>query len=249
MIRHATSADIHEIESIWQTCFGDSKAYIEAFMKKVGKPERCLVYELNEDIVSMMFVLPAQIVANGELRSINYIYACATLPEYRKQGIMNQLFECAKSEAAESSVFALVLIPSDEYLFEYYHKIGFQRLFKKPSFRVQNADLSQAIPFTEESIEKLISLRQNSSKEEMSVIWSSEYLTFALQDHAKGGCSLIIDQDGYCMFSNTRQTVVKEAMPLNKYREQSTIDYAVIYFCEPYQLPKGVSPYINFGLD
>jgi hypothetical protein len=55
-----------------------------------------------------------------------YVYACATLPQYRGKGFMKALLDAAFAKAQNEKAFGLVLIPSAPSLFDFYGKYGFQ---------------------------------------------------------------------------------------------------------------------------
>ena len=57
------------------------------------------------------------------------MYACATHPNYRKQGIMKKLLDTIYEEACKEEVAGIFLHAADENLSNYYRKLGFQDFF------------------------------------------------------------------------------------------------------------------------
>ncbi len=73
----------------------------------------------------MLFLLDCEIKADGKTSKGKYLYAAATLPEYRGQGLMAELIEKAKAETVEKGQY-LVTKPAEPSLFAYYGKFGFK---------------------------------------------------------------------------------------------------------------------------
>ena len=88
----------------------------------------CRYIEENGKIVSMLFALPCELKTKTETKSVIYIYAAATLQEYRGRGYMARLIEQLNGEGK-----ALFLRPATEGLISFYKKFGFKAVngFKK----------------------------------------------------------------------------------------------------------------------
>lgn len=121
----ANEYDMEAIVKLWQTCFGDDREYIEFYLKHRFTQENMLVIHENGSPVSMASMLPVQITMNGEKRSAKYVYAVATLPEYRQKGYAAEILKYAAGKYNEP----LILQPADEKLCRYYAKLGFQEKF------------------------------------------------------------------------------------------------------------------------
>lgn len=79
----------------------------------------------NDKIVSMLFLLDGSLVENGKFSPVLYLYAAATHPEYRGEGLMGELIEKAKTEAENKGAFILTK-PASASLFDYYGRFGFK---------------------------------------------------------------------------------------------------------------------------
>lgn len=121
----ANEYDTEAVMQLWQTCFGDDRAYIELYMNNRFTHENMLVIHENGRLVSMASMLPVQITINGEKKSAKYVYAVATLPEYRQKGYAAEILKYASEKYNEP----LILQPADERLYQYYTKLGFQEEF------------------------------------------------------------------------------------------------------------------------
>jgi len=158
--RKATSLDLPDIESIWESVFSDSADFVNRFIAHFGIG-CCYVCEINKVIVAMAFSLPTalnlkvqrfkdlevQQINNSnlssqisghtsqisDLTSLLYVYACATLPPYRKQGVMAKLLETIYAEACRENIAGIFLHAANPDLENYYRKLGFEDFFYQSS--------------------------------------------------------------------------------------------------------------------
>ena len=83
-----------------------------------------VVYQDNRP-VSMASFLRVQVTINGKKEYARYVYAVATLPEYRKRGYASEIIKYAAEKYGEP----LILQPADRDAQEYYEKRGFVEAF------------------------------------------------------------------------------------------------------------------------
>lgn len=122
----ANEYDIEQIKVIWRACFGDSDDYISLYMNNRFTQENMMVIHADGMPVSMAGFLPVTITMNGQKQSARYVYAVATLPEYRGRGYAAEILRYA----AEMYQEPLILQPAQEMgLKEYYGGIGFREAF------------------------------------------------------------------------------------------------------------------------
>ena len=130
--RKATSLDIPEIKLLWKSVFSDSDDFVNRFITHFGI-EHCYVCEINGEIAAMAFALHSQISnLNSQISNLNslfYVYACATHPQYRRQGIMTKLLETIYNEACRENVAGIFLRAANQNLEIYYRKLGFEEFF------------------------------------------------------------------------------------------------------------------------
>lgn len=124
-ICYATKEMIPACRSIWQVCFGDEEAYTELYFSQRFTEDNMLVCCVDKRPVAMISLLPAALQKGGREIPIRYVYAVATLPEYRRRGYAGTLIK----EAGRLLTEVLVLEPASPHLEEYYKKIGFYPAF------------------------------------------------------------------------------------------------------------------------
>ncbi len=124
---YANKADFDSIREMWQTCFGDSREYIDNYLRKRFTDENMLVIYADKKPVAMASFLPILLTVKGEKKKARYLYAVATLPEYRRKGLVTSIIRFG----AEKYGVPLVLCPESEELKKYYSEIGFREAFIK----------------------------------------------------------------------------------------------------------------------
>lgn len=131
-IGFADDKNKNDIYELWESVFGDSKNDIDLFMEESFQNENTLVCYDTEKLVSMLFLLPEEICFKGKAYPAYYIYAAATKPAYRKQGIMGKMLDFADGVCKNRNIPFLFLVPANDRLFDYYNKFGFRTaIYKK----------------------------------------------------------------------------------------------------------------------
>ncbi len=148
MIDFAAIKDIAALKQIWSVCFGDPGEYIDLFFSQRFKPEEALIYRESGRPVSVVYMLPLDIMAKGALRPSHYIYAAATLPEYRGRGLMRKLLNQAEIAARQKGQAYSVLVPGEQSLFAYYEKMGYRTAFymKHLTLGISEVSVGRVLP-------------------------------------------------------------------------------------------------------
>lgn len=107
-----------QIRKLWIECFtGDTIDDADAFLLCRFDESKMLSRTDNGKIISMLHIIPFGDVA--------YIFAVATSPSYRHQGIAGALCHDAIEQCRREGFKAVALIPSDSHLREWYAGMGF----------------------------------------------------------------------------------------------------------------------------
>ncbi len=122
---YANETEWDSIMEIWNKCFGDDRAYIELYLKNRFENENMYVIYEDGRPVSMASLLPVQVTMGGKKENARYVYAVATLPEYRNRGYASEIIKHAAQRCGEP----LILQPADRDLQGYYEKQGFSDAF------------------------------------------------------------------------------------------------------------------------
>ncbi len=126
----ASQADIPEMKALWHTCFGDDMAYIDHFFASVFVPEQAIVLHQEGSVCAMTLYFPLRLKSGeGEEKQAAYLYAVATDPKFRNQGLSTGLLEFTAGYLSAKGFQALVLVPGNEDLFRFYQKRGYVPFF------------------------------------------------------------------------------------------------------------------------
>lgn len=217
-IVHPTERDFPQIINIWNTCFSDEASYIQFYLDNRYTEENMLCIMEDDKIVSMASFLPAMI--KGDLEDeILYVYAVATLPEYRRRGYAAKILEHARKKWKK----ALVLQHAAESLENYYSKHGFEKRFKRYLYDFAANTLAVGMDtsidgtyeivreFTDEVIADYAKERENFFADRLHVWWDNEAIRYALMENALCGGFLVKSEKGYllCRIENEAVRIVE----------------------------------------
>ena len=182
------------IRDIWKQSFGDADDYISFYLDHRMTEENMLIIKQDGKAVSMASFLPVQYLHEGSYIDACYVYAVATLPEYRGQGYARKIMEYARALYEQP----LLLAPAEESLITYYEKIGFQSAF--PRTRQQLTSGVQALEIQEESafcMEEVTAaeyakIRDNKCAREGYVRWDEQAVQYAMELCANGGGKTVV---------------------------------------------------------
>jgi len=148
------------LSTLWHRVFGDSCDFIELIFNPEYSNSILCFAELDGDIaVSAFYLIKNTLKYENKFFDGYYLYAAATLPEYRKSGMMSKLIREAQAFCRENNADFVSLVPSEESLYGYYSRFGFEKAMYRC---VNEAFASQASSGDYEIIddtEKILSIR------------------------------------------------------------------------------------------
>ncbi len=142
MIRFASGGDHIRLKRLWEDIFGDSPEMVEVYFTLRHRDENMLVDIQGDDIAGMLSMLPLRIVSPGRSFAARYIYAVATDPKYRNQGVSTRLLDYAHAYMQSRGEAAAVLVPASPSLFDFYLKRGYKTVFSLDTVRFEAASLN-----------------------------------------------------------------------------------------------------------
>lgn len=136
------------LSDLWHRVFGDDYSYIELiFNEKYEKDLLCFAELENEKAVAAFYLIKNTLKFNGEAFDGFYLYAAATLPEYRKKGLMSKLINEAQEYCRSNGFDYVSLVPSSDSLYSYYSRFGFKAAMHRIESR--KPDLKQVLTSNE----------------------------------------------------------------------------------------------------
>ncbi len=126
MLRFSTNNDRDELKKLYNICFPGESDFCSRYFEFVYPKTKCIVFD-NGSIVAMAHLIDIEIEAYENVFKGAYLYAVATLPEFRGRGIAANILKFAENHCIGNGYDFLCLIPQKESLFEFYKKFGFEK--------------------------------------------------------------------------------------------------------------------------
>lgn len=189
--RNPDASMTEELKRIWQICFGDDQNYIELYFAHRFRREEMLVYVVDGRPVSMLSLLPAQLYRGGAIQPMRYVYAVATLPEYRGRGFARILLEEGRRQTGEP----LALVPALEELWDYYGRLGFVPAFSLAEYSITQEEIAACESEQNGQEYWLLTvtpgeyrrIREAAFAADGYVSWSEEAIAYALRENDFAG--------------------------------------------------------------
>ena len=200
---------------IWHTSFGGGRRETDLFFRSCWRPENGLVLLADGKPAAALYLLPCRILLPSGPVQAHYLYAAATLPQYRGRGYMGYLLEAAARYGQRRGDAASVLLPGEPSLYEYYHRFGYRTVFGVREWQPEPDTFFQSLP-REKTIltpRECAEIRSRCLEKQVgSVLWDVRSVQFALWVQRKWGQGTVFTKNGYGLF--TRKGMVQELMAL-----------------------------------
>ncbi len=212
MIRAATKDDINGIIALWNEAFGDSEDDIRFFLDNRFEPKNTLVNYIDNEVVSMLFLLEGDMVIDCESYPSYYLYAACTAKKCRGRGLMAELLNEAKSLAAERNKCFICLMPGEKSLFDFYARFGYKTVFSRKILKVELSDLPEIEnPCNELNFSDYSEKRRNGFSKFNRFEWDNMSIDFACKHHLLYGGKELNSCNGYLLYSECESSInVKE---------------------------------------
>ena len=196
MIRYLEQNEKQTICSLYQKCFDDSEEYCEYYFNRRLPQNQVAVCENK----GMIHLIPKTIVAEKETE-VSYLYAVATTPEHRKQGVMGKIMKHVLLDLYKKGDAFTYLIPSSEENAQIYQRYGFATVMNKKEVSVkvhfrENVSMRKA---SREDLEDLVRFSQISLAQRYAIYIRKDFRYFEnlmeLMD-VEGGQITVYEKDG-----------------------------------------------------
>lgn len=111
-----------QLKQLWERSFGAHNGFWDLFLQVAFAPERCRCLEEEGRILAALTWLDVEY----RNQKMAYVYAVATDPAHRGQGLCRQLLENTHRHLTESGYAAALLLPGSDALRQFYGKFGYQ---------------------------------------------------------------------------------------------------------------------------
>ena len=123
---------------LWDKCFNEEdKRFVDFYFEKRYNEQDNIHIEKDGKVVSAMQLISYPFSYYGKTIGCSYLSGCCTDPEYRSQGLMNDLIIKALNQAKNNGACFAALIPASESLFNYYEGTNFIPTFDYSKIRIK----------------------------------------------------------------------------------------------------------------
>lgn len=130
LMRRLQNEDWPQVRSLWMEAFADSEDVTNTFLQEIRLWETGFgAFTMTGGLVSMMFLIPAELYVQDQIAPCRYVYAVATAKNERNKGLMRRLHAFAATEAKAAGATALLLVPAEKSLFSLYQTLGYRTRF------------------------------------------------------------------------------------------------------------------------
>lgn len=228
MIRFSNKSDINGIVSLWNEAFDDSKSDIMFFINNRYKPQNTLVYELNGEVASMLFLLEGKMSVKGVDYASYYLYAACTSKKYRGRGLMASLLDFAKETACKRGYYFICLMPGEKSLFDFYEKHGYKSVFKKKILTVNREDvpLTDNLIFDTDKYAEDVALIRNNNYSRFDMFkWDNDAIEFAFKHNKLYGGFDISTREGYALYMRNNSIISVKEFAFTPYESTSFLSF------------------------
>lgn len=120
-INYPTPAQLPGLRQLWKAAFGDEDAFLDKFFGIAYAPRRCRCITVGDRIAAVLYWFEVSCAD----QKFAYLYAIATDPGFRGQGLCTALVEDTKALLTAEGFHGLLLVPENEGLARMYEKMGF----------------------------------------------------------------------------------------------------------------------------
>ena len=169
-INSPTDRHIPALRMLWKEAFSDTDAFLDIFFETAFSKKRCRCVFDGDLPVSVLYIFDC----TYDDKKVAYIYAVATLKDYRSRGLSSMLIRDTHSYLSENGYTGALLVPGERELFRFYERLGYKTATTVTEF---SASQKGSIPLVKIDAEKYKSLRRDFLPKD-SVIQEGENLKF-----------------------------------------------------------------------
>ena len=128
----------NQTRTLWDKCFSEEdKRFVDFYFEKRYNEQDNIHIEKDGKVVSAMQLISYPFSYYGKTIGCSYLSGCCTDPDYRSQGLMNDLIINALNQAKNNGACFAALIPATESLFNYYEGTNFIPTFDYSKIRIK----------------------------------------------------------------------------------------------------------------
>lgn len=142
--RTSTPADIPRITELWELSFGDGGDYLDNFFQNYYQPRRVLLLEQDGVVNAMTTWYPSTFHAESGDYRCAYLYAVATHPDCRGQGLASKLLTFCDEFLKAEGFQGVTTVPARPDLHVFFGQNGFRECFLQSETEILSTELPPA---------------------------------------------------------------------------------------------------------
>ena len=128
---------------LWDQCFSEEdKRFVDLYFEKRYTEQDNVFIEKDGKVVSALQLISYPFSYYGKTIGCAYLSGCCTDPEYRSQGLMNDVIIKSLNQAKNNGACFAALIPASESLFNYYEGTNFIPTFDYSKIKINKSQQS-----------------------------------------------------------------------------------------------------------
>lgn len=131
-----------QLKMLWADSFCEERKAVDIIFDRYFDLFGAYCAEDNGKIVSALYLVSGSL--NG--KRAHYLCGAATLPQYRRRGIMKGLIEYALSRSAKDGDKYSLLFPANESLYSFYSRLGYASACSAKKFEISRKQLKNIKP-------------------------------------------------------------------------------------------------------
>ena len=177
------------LRKLWTDCFGDAEGWIDTFFATALDPAHVCTLTRQGKLAAALCWMDV----SCEGRKLAYLYAIATAPEFRRQGLCRELM--AQTHEKLTGYAGAILVPAEAGLRQMYEKMGYVNFGGIRELSVQAGEavpMRQVLPSEYAALRRRYLPKGGVVQEDGAV----EYLAAGAQLYA-GADFLLVEEDGF----------------------------------------------------
>lgn len=211
--RKAQIEDLAELKQICLLCFEEGRENIDFMFNGYISPEIGYCAQAGSTLVAALYLVPCKMTTKQGVVKGHYLYGASTIPEFRKQGIMNRLIAFALQQAQKEGHLFSALLPASEPLYGFYNKMGYKALYRAKSIEQSPESMPDGsfdnMQVINNSFDNIEQLRFNICKDFFgTILWDKKVLSFAAAGARRSAGGLLCGKQGYMLYSRDSESSV-----------------------------------------
>lgn len=121
-IDYPTREQLPQLRQLWKSAFLDEDGFLDLFFSTAFSPDRCLAAQVDEQVTAALYWMDCRL----EDKPVAYLYAVATAPAFRHQGICRALMERTQTLLSQLGYAGILLVPGSDTLRQMYSAMGYE---------------------------------------------------------------------------------------------------------------------------